>query len=153
MVSTMSRTSARIAGAVGIRHFLGPGAQHRVAHAGDFQYGHGRNMSAGGAQVKGALGLDGMPKDPAHIRQRLGKRGFCGREPGTGSPPLPFTSGGRSAKSPRSGGRLALPSPRILNPIRKEGRSPVQVTVKDNNVDQALSALKKKMQREAYAAR
>jgi small subunit ribosomal protein S21 len=30
----------------------------------------------------------------------------------------------------------------------KERRKPLQVTVRDNNVDQALKALKKKMQRE-----
>ncbi|MDX1486370.1 MAG: 30S ribosomal protein S21 [Alphaproteobacteria bacterium] len=32
--------------------------------------------------------------------------------------------------------------------MRKDGRRHVQVTVRDNNVDQALRALKKKMQRE-----
>jgi small subunit ribosomal protein S21 len=32
--------------------------------------------------------------------------------------------------------------------VRKESRLPVQVIVRDNNVDQALRALKKKMQRE-----
>ena len=34
------------------------------------------------------------------------------------------------------------------NRVGKESQSPVQVIVRDNNVDQALRALKKKMQRE-----
>ena len=34
------------------------------------------------------------------------------------------------------------------NPVGKESLLPVQVIVRDNNVDQALRALKKKMQRE-----
>ena len=39
---------------------------------------------------------------------------------------------------------------RIVNPnqVGKESLLPVQVIVRDNNVDQALRALKKKMQRE-----
>lgn len=40
--------------------------------------------------------------------------------------------------------------PRLVNPnqVGKESLLPVQVIVRDNNVDQALRALKKKMQRE-----
>ena len=38
------------------------------------------------------------------------------------------------------------PAPRSRR--QKEHRAPVHVTVRDNNVDQALRALKKKMQRE-----
>jgi len=36
----------------------------------------------------------------------------------------------------------------VLNPFRKHRTVRVQVLVRDNNVDQALKALKKKMQRE-----
>lgn len=36
----------------------------------------------------------------------------------------------------------------VFRAERKEGGNPVQVLVRDNNVDQALRALKKKMQRE-----
>ncbi len=38
--------------------------------------------------------------------------------------------------------------PVFLQNKPKERRKPLQVTVRDNNVDQALKALKKKMQRE-----
>jgi small subunit ribosomal protein S21 len=36
----------------------------------------------------------------------------------------------------------------VINPLRMERPGNVQVLVRDNNVDQALRALKKKMQRE-----
>jgi len=39
-------------------------------------------------------------------------------------------------------------APSSLNDIRKERGKTVQVVVRDNNVDQALKVLKKKMQRE-----
>ena len=43
--------------------------------------------------------------------------------------------------------RLAFASPKFLNPLKRRVKR-VQVVVRDNNVDQALRALKKKMQRE-----
>src|SRR5262245_25070444 len=42
----------------------------------------------------------------------------------------------------------AAPRPQAFKPIRLEEVCRVQVLVRDNNVDQALKALKKKMQRE-----
>jgi small subunit ribosomal protein S21 len=49
--------------------------------------------------------------------------------------------------SERSRPGLAFASPKFLNPL-KWRVTRVQVVVRDNNVDQALRALKKKMQRE-----
>ena len=46
-----------------------------------------------------------------------------------------------------SGQGWLLPVPKFLNPLKRRVTR-VQVVVRDNNVDQALRALKKKMQRE-----
>ena len=46
-------------------------------------------------------------------------------------------------RAPRAGGSF-----RALSSFKTTGRQSVQVLVRDNNVDQALRALKKKMQRE-----
>ncbi len=65
--------------------------------------------------------------------------------PGTS---IRFTRPGRRAKS-RVPGRRSPEAIRPKNGHRDHGRSTiVQVTVRDNNVDQALRALKKKLQRE-----
>lgn len=73
-----------------------------------------------------------------------------------GKPPLrsAFPALSPCVISPRfgSGGILVHSARRSLNPNRigkgKESGQTVQVIVRDNNVDQALRALKKKMQRE-----
>src|SRR3982074_1465876 len=56
-----------------------------------------------------------------------------------------FTAARQGAKYCRS---RATPRPARNRPFPLRRRAPVQVLVRDNNVDQALRALKKKMQRE-----
>src|SRR5215471_15971774 len=56
---------------------------------------------------------------------------------------LAFTRGGGDAKE-----RNDRPPPAGNVRVKLWRRAPVQVLVRDNNVDQALRALKKKMQRE-----
>jgi small subunit ribosomal protein S21 len=57
-------------------------------------------------------------------------------------------------QNPRQGGNIALQTPHLcailysLREIRKGVISLVEVSVRDGNIDQALRALKKKMQRE-----
>jgi small subunit ribosomal protein S21 len=59
-----------------------------------------------------------------------------------------WTSEGDSGNRPPRVG-ATFPRPFVLSATSTiGGRSPVQVLVRDNNVDQALRALKKKMQRE-----
>jgi small subunit ribosomal protein S21 len=48
----------------------------------------------------------------------------------------------------RDAASFGPPGPTLEAFVRKESKLPVQVIVRDNNVDQALRALKKKMQRE-----
>ena len=70
------------------------------------------------------------------------------RAPGTG-PAGRFTKAFAYARSPASFvGETESPAASECNPNARKKGSNLQVTVRDNNVDQALRALKKKMQRE-----
>jgi small subunit ribosomal protein S21 len=102
-------------------------AQDRMAHAGDFENGHKGQYGAGSAPRKGRV-----------RRNALG--------------PPRFTKPRACARSAACSGRVSperTPDSTLFsNPFVQEEWDHLQVIVRDNNVDQALRALKKKMQRE-----
>jgi small subunit ribosomal protein S21 len=95
--------------------------QHRVAEAGDLQEGHGRLLIVRVELFDRARCARGLPaQDDFVLTQRSWKRG--------GAPSLSFLV--------------------VFHPLSVRRLSRVQVVVRDNNIDQALKALKKKLQRE-----
>ena len=62
--------------------------------------------------------------------------------------PWPFTSGGRSVRNRARRADRPLGRSETYGFLERTVEGNVLVTVRDNNVDQALRALKKKMQRE-----
>ncbi len=102
----------------GIRHRLGAAEENGMAHAGDLQKGHDPPRLA-------EKGLGGSPK-PWY------------RASAMALPPHPARGGGGVSFRLRAGTTI----------VEKGEHTPVQVIVRDNNIDQALKALKKKLQRE-----
>ena len=117
----MSATRRRTSGCVGSSDRLGAAGEHGMSHAGDLEYGHGRHYASAprGGQNEG--------------KARNGSAG------GRGSfAAVVLHSRARACYKPAPAGGRGT----------GEGHRRLQVLVRDNNVDQALRALKKKMQRE-----
>ncbi len=96
-----------------------------MAHAGDLSYGHDENMRPGAGSGNG------------HRAAGAGFRRFSGR------------GSGQSPQALLESGSFAGPDPVIAaNLLNRKQDQLVQVLVRDNNVDQAMKALKKKLQRE-----
>lgn len=112
-------------------------AENRVAHAGNLAYGHKGNMRRRAGYGNRAVG--------GNRQGAGGQKAVSGRIPGLFGASQWTSPQSFARQAPRSRGPEPVSATNILK-LKQEYL--VQVLVRDNNVDQAMKALKKKLQRE-----